>query len=169
MHARCGKGDVWHLAGSTKNPSFVVIPTNLVITNRSDGEQLVMGAGLARQASERYPNLKYDIVTRYKQHAYLGDYQWSKLVHIFSEGIIVFPTKKHWKNPSSLSLIVSCLKELRQEMNTNPLLRDSYVLVPQIGCGLGGLNWEKTVKPEVIKYLVEGMQQSPVHTIALIE
>lgn len=168
MQARCGPGDIWQLAESSSN-SYVVVPTNLVFVPSTNGKRLVMGAGLAKQASERYPNIQYDIVKEYEKHSYLGNFLWEKLVHVLPCGIIILPTKQHWKNASNLWLIVEGLKQLRKEMDSNPLLRESVILVPQIGCGLGGLNWYKTVRPEVVKYLVEGMEKSPVKTVALIE
>jgi hypothetical protein len=169
MNSKCGKGDIWQLASTVQKP-FVVIPTNLVIIKSQGRQQIVMGAGLAKQAAVRYPNLKYELAIRYQKEDYLGDWLWSRLVHIFPEyGVIAFPTKKHWKERSNLVLIESGLQELRLEMQNNQILKDSTMLVPQIGSGLGGLDWFKDVRPRVVNSLVTGMNNCLVKTIALIE
>jgi hypothetical protein len=169
MNSKYGKGDIWQLASTVQKP-FVVIPTNLVIIKRQGRLEVVMGAGLAKQASDKYPNLKHELALRYQKEDYLGDWMWSRLVHLFPEyGIIAFPTKKHWQERSKLDLIDAGLAELRLEMQNNSILKDSTILVPQIGSGLGGLDWSKEVRPRVINSLVTGMDSCLVKTIALIE
>jgi O-acetyl-ADP-ribose deacetylase (regulator of RNase III) len=52
--------------------------------------------------------------------------------------IINFPTKKHWRNPSTLEYIESGLLAL-----VNVILEHQIrsVAIPALGCGLGGLDW----------------------------
>ncbi|HOK10090.1 MAG TPA: macro domain-containing protein [Candidatus Hydrogenedens sp.] len=65
-------------------------------------------------------------------------------------GIILFPTKIHWRGSSKIEWIedgLIYLKEHYKEWGINS------VAMPQIGCGLGGLPWEK-VKKCIEKYFL---------------
>ena len=57
--------------------------------------------------------------------------------------IINFPTKDHWKDPSTLEYIESGLKALINIVDKNNI---KSVAVPPLGCGLGGLNWDDVNK-----------------------
>jgi hypothetical protein len=52
-------------------------------------------------------------------------------------GVVNFPTKKHWRNPSKLTYIAQGLVDL----TNNPFGVDSISL-PALGCGLGGLKFD---------------------------
>lgn len=111
---------------------LILIPVNCVG---------VMGAGLAKQFKEKFPHL-------YSQYRKLCE---SNAIDVGKEPVVLcgkwcmFPTKKHWKNPSKLEYIESGLKKLSEtEYKT--------IAVPKLGCGCGGLNWND-VKQLVIKYL----------------
>lgn len=116
-----------------------VIPINTVV--KADGS-LVMGAGLAKQAAERYPDLPKELGNHYRPKGVnVG------ITLVYACRIIAFPTKFDWKKDSDLVLIESGLKELKFW-----ILNEYKIVSPRLGCGLGGLNWERDVKPLVEKY-----------------
>lgn len=103
----------------------------------------VAGAGLAKVYAEVYPEWEQ----AYKEYCEFVKWNPGKvLVHQLCDCpqhkpnyLIAFPTKKHWRDPSKLKyidkgmdgLIVACER-----------LGIKTVAMPQIGCGLGGLEWE---------------------------
>ncbi len=100
----------------------------------------VMGKGLALEFKIKYPdNFK----------AYLGACRAGKIkigkVFTYDLGtgetpryIINFPTKAHWKYPSTLEYIEQGLVSLIDEVES---LGIDSIAVPALGCGLGGLSW----------------------------
>ena len=122
----------------------------------------VMGAGLAKQFKERYP----EMFKKYKEECgskrmHLGqNYIWTNPTSFYSNRtnynefaeIICMPTKNHWKDSSDLSWIILALKNLRDYITIN-YSPSCSIAIPKIGCGLGGLNWETQVKPEIEKCL----------------
>lgn len=111
----------------------------------------VMGKGIALQFKNRFPeNFKqyvaackaktFDVgqVLLVEEHTLLGQ----KL-------IINFPTKKHWKSPSKYEYISVGLVALRDSLMNSSL---SSVAIPPLGCGNGGLDWDR-VKPMMEKAL----------------
>ncbi len=100
----------------------------------------IMGAGLAKQFKERYPDmfLYYETICKTKQLK-VGK------VDIFSSSngkkIILFPTKEHWKNPSKLVWIKDGLQDLLIKVKEYDI---KSMALPMLGCGLGGLK-EKSV------------------------
>ena len=102
---------------------------------------LVMGAGVAKEAARRFPELPH----------LLGQLVDEKGNHVFiieKFGIASFPTKHNWKNNSDMDLIVQSCRELKWLSK-----KWDYVLLPRVGCGLGGLEWDNQVKPVVGSYL----------------
>lgn len=112
----------------------------------------VMGAGLAKQFKQKFPSnfekyvedckfaqMSIGVVTKY--HDFLD----AKPVYILQ-----FSTKHHWKDPSTLAFIAKGMKNLRQRMDglSNP----HGICIPQLGCGLGGLDW-KDVRPLILAEL----------------
>lgn len=124
----------------------------------------VMGAGLAKQFKERYP----EMFNRYQEECNsekikLGqNYFWINPNALRSDirctdygefaEIICIPTKNHWKDSSDLNWIILALQDLRDYITIN-YAPSCSIAIPKIGCGLGGLNWETQVKPEIEKYL----------------
>ncbi len=58
-------------------------------------------------------------------------------------------TKEHWRDPSRLEWIETCAEHIA-ERSRKPI--GLPVLIPQLGCGLGGLRWED-VRPILIRHL----------------
>lgn len=75
-------------------------------------------------------------------------------MHIFDRGdgktpryIINFPTKGDWAKPSKVEWIERGLIDLVRRVSE---LHISSIAIPELGCGLGGLNWLE-VKPLIVK------------------
>ena len=115
------------------------IPTNGEV--RHDG-QLVMGAGVARQAMIRYPTLPYELGTRVLQAG--------NVVHLFpTYGLISFPTKGLTVYKASLELIEESCQDLAEFA---PILKNKKFVLPRPGCGRGERTWEE-VSPIVYRNL----------------
>ena len=88
-----------------------VITTNSVI--RSD--QLVMGAGAARQARERYPELAADCASRIRQLA-TPDYGCLLVrapdARSHRPGLALFQVKRDYRAPAELDLIARSVRDL---------------------------------------------------------
>ncbi len=141
------RGNIWEFTASTSD-SIIVIPTNGIL--KIDGS-LVMGAGLAKQAVERFSGLDFQIGVKVSS---LGN-------HVFffkSWGVVSFPTKEDWRDDSELSLIVRSCEELNSIAIIHP---DCTFYIPRVGTGKGHLNWvdvlrvveDKLVAPNI--FLVE--------------
>ena len=121
------KSDMWQFCG------FKVITTNL--QTRKDGTA-IMGAGLAKQAADRYPELPILYGERLLSGAKGGRFQY--------EDLLLLPTKRHWREKSDLPLIKEGIAALRQWCLLFP---DERLAIPPLGCGLGGLNLKTQVLP----------------------
>jgi O-acetyl-ADP-ribose deacetylase (regulator of RNase III) len=64
--------------------------------------------------------------------------------------ILLFPTKEHWKDNSTVELVESALIYLTTNLE---LLNIKQIALPPIGCGLGKLDYTKHLKPLITKYL----------------
>ena len=120
----------------------------------------VMGAGLARQFKERFPeNFSLYSTACSKGCVKVGAILVVKVpLSGCCKYVINFPTKLDWRNPSKLSWIVSGLRELRQILLSEEQVIKS-VAIPRLGCGLGGLHWE-----DVRKEIENELKELP-HTI----
>ena len=101
----------------------------------------VMGAGVAKQFKEKYPdNFDFYLEGCLKGVVQLGH------VFVFDQGrhkpmpryVVNFPTKKHWKDRSYLFDIQNGLASLKCDLVSRSI---SSVALPALGCGLGGLKW----------------------------
>ena len=63
--------------------------------------------------------------------------------------VINFPTKNHWRDDSTLEIIVAGLPSLRDAIERLDL---RSVAIPALGCGLGGLQWAG-VEPLIRQHL----------------
>lgn len=115
----------------------IVCPTNGVI--KKNGE-LVMGGGLAKQFKEKFPYVPFawgQMVEESGNHICLYEHD---------EGLpdlLSFPSKNHWRDQSDPVLIRRSTEEL---VSLTDQKEYAKVLVPRVGCGLGGLTWAK-VRP----------------------
>jgi len=110
-----------------------------------------MGKGLALEFKQRYP----DMFSRYRALCNKGDISVGKIAFwkpkITDDPIIcLFPTKNHWREKSTVSIIEH---GLQQFVKYAPKLDITSAAFPKIGCGLGGLNFELQVRPLMQFYL----------------
>lgn len=116
----------------------IVIPVNL---------QGVLGAGLARQFRDRFPDAARDYIHACRNTRIprvMGRYWYSR-----GNDFIFFPTKDHWIDKSNLQNIIDCIDDMITE---NAVCEEySKISFPKIGCGLGGLRWED-VRPHIIRF-----------------
>ena len=117
----------------------ICIPTNGMV--KKDG-CLVMGKGLAKEAADRYPTLP-QIFGRLTFKYGIGTY----IISINGIGIACVPTKLHFKDPSSLDLVINSSKKLVELIDRTHWKK---IGVPRLGCGLGGLTYS-IVKPYLEK------------------
>lgn len=112
----------------------------------------VMGAGVALAFKNKYPEMFKDYVRQCKAKEITpGNPSVWKEGDMFSKGIeiINFPTKNHWRKPSEYEYIESGLIWLSEYLKNREGLT---VTLPALGCGHGGLDWEK-VKLLIIQHL----------------
>jgi len=113
----------------------IVNPVNLVG---------VMGKGLALQFKERYPEVfdlyKEAIADRtlvYGRIHVVNLYDDPFFQHGKPDKIINFPTKQHWREPSTYDLISRGLQALTSCVQQ---MKIYSIAIPPLGCGLGGLD-----------------------------
>ena len=115
-------GDLW--AGPAN--AWRVVPTNRM--TRRDGSA-VMGAGIALQAAERFPDLPraYGVALR------------GGCIGLWTYGpghVLCLPTKHDWCDNADIGLVARGLAALRYFAKTHP---DAAIRLPMIGAGLGRL------------------------------
>jgi O-acetyl-ADP-ribose deacetylase (regulator of RNase III) len=99
----------------------------------------VMGAGLALQFKERYPDFFIAYKKACKTDIFLKKGLW---IYTFDSGkkIVCIPTKRHWKFKSQINWIYQALHILSLEYEDYGI---TDIGIPPIGCGLGGLAWDE--------------------------
>ena len=131
------RGDLW-----TYPAEAIVVPINW--RTRAD-ESAVMGAGVAKQAADRYRGLAIHVgefIARNPTPCAFTLPTWDGLVPL-----IAVPTKRDWRKPSSLGLIELAARGLPE------IVGDwQTIALPRLGCGLGGLRWED-VRPVLAAHL----------------
>ena len=106
----------------------VCITTNGVIKKDNT---LVMGAGIALQAKERFPSIPgtlADLVRVYGNHTF----------YLTVENLFSFPTKDNWWERSDIDLIVRSSKQL---VDITDRMGFAQVYLPKPGCANGQLSW----------------------------
>ncbi len=126
-----------------------IIPVNLVG---------VMGAGLAKQFKEKYPE-GYEF---YREACLSGNIRTHAVCW---KSFWFLPTKDHWKSKSDWDDI-----ELRFAADLKVLSGYTWceVQVPALGCGLGQLIWEET-RPKLISLLLNLERKGYVSEFVLYE
>jgi hypothetical protein len=121
--------------------NVVCIPTNGIV--KRDGA-LVMGAGLAQQAANKFPGIASKLGRMVKAEGnivhFAGDWKatnWQEPYRVVS-----FPTKDHFKDPSSLDLIAKSAEQLVALADLNRYEPGwQKIFLPKVGAGLGRLPW----------------------------
>ena len=106
----------------------------------------VMGKGVALEFKNRYPEMFKDYLQRCEAHTVKPGvpYLYSDL---FGLKIVNFPTKRHWRGSSRIEDIQAGLQALIEEIRNRQI---HSIAVPPLGCGNGGLDWNK-VQPLIVK------------------
>lgn len=127
------KGDMF------KSPAQVLVNTVNTVG--------VMGKGVALEFKKQYPDMfkAYERVCNEK----LLDIGKLMLWKGLDKWILLFPTKKHWRNPSKIEYIEEGLKKFEETYLEKGI---TSIAFPRLGCGNGGLNWSD-VQPLMEKYL----------------
>lgn len=140
------RGNIWSLINEEFNT--ICITTNGTI--KRNGEA-VMGAGIAKEAKERYPDLPARLAISIKT-----DGNKPRLLkrdnglYLFS-----FPVKHNWWENADITLIERSAKLLPtyiDSLNQRFKTDIKKVLIPRPGCGNGKLNWSD-VKPVIEPHL----------------
>lgn len=103
----------------------------------------VMGAGLALLFKKKFPEMFKDYRARcFRGEINIGSvYLWrNPIVSPKRKSVLLFPTKKHWRDPSHLIYIRQGLESFAQAYNLNMFAGLRSIAFPMLGCGLGGLN-----------------------------
>ncbi|XID94526.1 macro domain-containing protein [Paenibacillaceae bacterium WGS1546] len=108
----------------------------------------VMGKGIAKDFKEIYPDMFDEYRNLCEQRILEVGKLW--IYKTSNKWVLNFPTKKHWKSPSKLEYIESGLIKFVNSYAEKGITSISF---PLLGCGNGGLNWEKEVQPLMEKYL----------------
>lgn len=155
-----------------KSADALVVTTNGIVKNAHLGiPSLVMGRGIALAFAETFTSHKGkgwdqnlaselgELVFTEGNHVHLvkmtrkvydpnyvrkGIFDLPKPISEETRNIVSYPTKEHFKDQSPKWLVVRSAQELLALT-----VREGWtkVAMPRPGCGLGGLNWERDVKP----------------------
>lgn len=100
-----------------------------------------MGAGIAKEFAQRYPELPKFLGRNIKQIGVNIPILWKGT----QPNILSLPTKHHWMEMSNIDLITNSLQMIKS-------MADNYkwvkVVLPRPGCSNGGLDWSY-VKVEI--------------------
>ncbi len=136
--------DLWdiHAQGYT-----VCVTTNGVVNKYGEN---IMGGGTARDCADRYPDFPKWLGTKIETFG-------NNVFYHAPSNIFTFPTKHHYRDPSSLELIEQSCVRLLEKIQIIPqhykigFPTDWKVFLPVPGTGLGGLT-EEEVFPILEKY-----------------
>lgn len=114
-----------------------------------------MGKGIALEFKKRFP----EYFPPYKHACDVGKLRPGNLLFVQitvlpeyfgckKPAVIMFPTKNHWRGKSRIEWIEKGLDFLRKHYRE---WRLNSIAMPQLGCGLGGLEWDQ-VEPLIEKY-----------------
>ena len=104
----------------------------------------VMGAGLALQFANKYP----EMLNEYKLKCKDGTIGKGYLTKARGQLIWQFPTKTHWINDSDYKQIINNMEFFAEKVNESKFT--GSIAFPRLGCGLGGLDW-KSVKQIILE------------------
>jgi hypothetical protein len=155
-------GDLWDVDVPGWRPGkdavpWIVVPTNGEVKANGDA---VMGAGVARQAADRFPGLARELGRKLKES---GNYVQHLGMHCLpnpNEGgaqslapllriVVSFPTKHRWREMAREDLIERSAMDLANLVEAEGAIAPEVVLLPRVGTGLGGLGWN------VVKRILE--------------
>jgi O-acetyl-ADP-ribose deacetylase (regulator of RNase III) len=121
----------------------------------------VMGKGLALDFKRRYP----EMFKKYKEFCDKRELSPGRVAFWAStEGsgpfVCLFPTKFHFREKSTLNSID---RGFQAFIEFAPTVHIKSAAFPKVGCGLGGLNFERHVRPLFEKYFRNSALQIEVY------
>lgn len=120
----------------------------IVITVNTVG---FMGKGIALECRRRWPHI--DSV--YRESCHSGRISVGKLLWVPTNSVqkpnvaVLFPTKKHYRNPSQIAYITAGLRFFVDHVDALPYRNYAF---PPLGCGHGGLDWA-VVREHLVRFL----------------
>lgn len=131
------KGDIWD---HWERGHVVAVTTNGLWDRLGNA---IMGAGIAKQAKERFPELPGMLAQKLQSGGNL-------LYYFPSIRVVTFPTKEDWREDSIPALIAASARRLTRLLDSGLIEPEHLPLyAPPFGAGNGNLDWEKQVKPLV--------------------
>ncbi len=127
------KGSLWDYHNTYRypnHPSIVCITTNGILNNK---KELVMGAGIALTAKQKFPELP-------KRLGILVGLYGNLPFYLAEENIVSFPTKYDWKDYSDLELIENSAYLIKMMIDLNGW---PNIYSPWPGRGMGGRTKEE--------------------------
>lgn len=117
----------------------ICVTTNGIVKNNG---KLVMGAGIAKAISEKYPNIAKTLGSKIKATGKNIVFKGVEAKDNQGTYVLSFPTKENYKDKSSLDLIRRSAIRLKYLADVHGL-KDIVIPCPGIGCG--GLDMEEVV------------------------
>lgn len=107
----------------------------------------VMGKGIALTFKQVYPEMfrRYQLLCE-RNELEIGKLWLYKTEH---KWVLNFPTKRHWRNPSTLEYIEAGLRKFVETYSDHGI---TSIAFPELGCGNGELAWAD-VRPLMMRYL----------------
>lgn len=112
----------------------------------------IMGSGLAMAMRNRIQGLHHYYKNQCEEGLIDVGVCTTYKIPNRDQQVLLFPSKKHWKEDSKIEDIESGLKHLVENIETLGITE--LAMVP-VGCGLGKLDYNTEVKPLLYKYLDE--------------
>lgn len=132
-----------------KAESAICITTNTMLRSSGSG---IMGAGIAKQAAGLCPEAEACLGELIRSNgACVGEIGELRSESGHAIKLLAFPTKHDWRDKSDIELIRQSAWQLHLWSCQHPTVK--YILLPPVGCGLGGLDWESDVEPVVSAFL----------------
>lgn len=94
----------------------------------------VMGKGLAKQYKEQFPHM----FACYNKACRSGSFKIGTLMLVTEaeHRVLLFPTKEHWRNPSTIGYLEAGLEKLIRTYASKGI---TSIAFPMLGTGCGGL------------------------------
>lgn len=127
----------------SRNYQCITCPVNTVGT---------MGNGLALYFAKRYP----EIVPMYLELLSRGELDVGRPALVqskYGQEIMLFVTKRDWRNSSDIDYIDKGLRFFVEESSFGVFHHINEIAMPALGCGKGQLEFEQQVRPVFEQYL----------------
>ena len=108
----------------------------------------VMGKGIAKEFKIIYPDMFREYQKLCERRQFSTGELW--LYKTPNKWILNFPTKRHWRQPSTPEYIEAGLGKFVETFHQYGITSVSF---PLLGCGNGELDWDTQVRPLMERYL----------------